>query len=258
MTDNMIEPLQMRQLFGVPVFRKKFEMHSAFKEQILEYFKDKENFRKTSTRQSLLFTSANLHREELFKPYTDFFVDSLKEVMTNIGFVPDIALTGMWGTVHPDGGFHHRHTHFNSFLAGVYYFDGTPQCSGTTFFNPLAYHNQIVPRFNDDRPLRSLNEYTAPFEEGVLIIFPAWLSHMTAYNNLNRTSAYRKILSFNSMPVGATNCDTFDRYYYPDVSNNDLLPVNANDVINGQNRVDWSLVDREPYFKQFEIKEEGH
>jgi len=257
MSEPANDPLQMRQLFGVPIFRKKFEKHSEFKNQALEYFKDKENFRKTSFRPSLLFTSANIHREEVFKPYTEFFINSLKEVMEYTGFVPDIALTGMWGTIHPDGGYHHRHTHYNSFLAGVYYFDGNSNCSGTTFYNPLAYHNLIVPRIANRAPLNSLNDHTAPFEEGVLIIFPAWLPHTTQQNNVSRTKTYRKILSFNSMPVGATNCDTFDRYYYQDVSNNDQLPTYTNEVIGGERRTDWSMVDSEPYFKQFETKEEG-
>lgn len=256
---NLLESNQMqtRMLFGIPVFRRKFERHEELKAQTLEFFKDKENFRSATSRDTLLFTDANLHRLDLFKPYADFIVESLKIVMDATGFEPSIALTGLWGTVHPEGGFHHRHTHYNSFLAGVYYLDGTPQSSGTSFFNPMQYHNIIVPKFKDRRMHNAFSTVTMPFEEGTLIIFPAWLSHNTSFNNINRTNAYRKILSFNSMPVGTTNCDIYDRYTYSDVSNDEGLPHAVNHIVGRENFNQWDIVDNSPYFKQFETKEEG-
>jgi len=257
MSEPSNQPLQMRQIFGIPIFRKKFDLHDAFKEQALVYLKDKENFRKYTSRPSLLFTSSNLHKEEVFKPYSEFFIHSLKEVMESIGFEPDIALTGMWGTVHPNNGYHHRHTHYNSFLAGVFYFDGNEQCAGTTFFNTNVQHNIIVPKLKDRRPHASMIEYTVPFEEGTLVIFPAWLPHHTAHNNLSRTNSYRKILSFNSMPVGATNNDLFDRYSYSDVSNNEDLPVTLDQLLGRENYNNWGLIDNEPYFTEQKTKEEG-
>lgn len=249
--------MQARQLFGIPIFRRKFDRHAELKERTLEYFKDKENFRQYSHRPNLLFTSANLHREELFKPYTDFILDSLRIALDAIGYEPNIALTGLWGTVHPNRGYHHRHTHYNSFFAGVYYLDGGPNTTGTTFFNPITSQNIIVPKLKDGRLLRGFSEITVPFEEGTLVIFPAWLPHNTATNNIERTHSYRKILSFNSMPVGPTNCDIYDRYNYGDVSDDTTLPSVVSDAAGRENWQENGLVDREPYFQQFETKEEG-
>lgn len=211
--------MQTRQLFGFPIYKRKFQRHNELKNQTLKYFQDPKNFENYTSVERLLFTSSNLHKEPVFKPYADFFLESLKIVMTTLGYKPDIAFTGMWGTVHPDNGFHHRHTHFNSFLAGVYYFDGTPESSGTIFHRNDNLINIVVPAVENKEVYDRQRFFNQPFEEGTLIIFPAWLTHDTGHNNINNTKKYRKILSFNTMPVGPTNLDVFDRYNYADVSN---------------------------------------
>jgi len=88
-----------------------------------------------------------------------------------------------------------------------------------------SYHSIIHPARQRGRSQNrnSLSSHTERFEEGTLIIFPAWLPHDTARNNMQRTNTTRYILSFNSMPVGSTNVDMFDRYDYPDPSKMKLI-----------------------------------
>lgn len=250
--------IQHKSLFGIPIYRRVWEHHESEKPKILEYFSKKENFGPYSSADRLLFTSPNLHKDPLFHPFYSFAMDALRDAMDDLGFESNIAMTGMWGTVHPDGGYHHRHTHFNSFLAGVYYLDGSKNSSGTAFYNPLHYQNLIFPAKKRNENPRMVGEYIQPFEEGTLIIFPAWLAHSTAQNNLAVTNSFRKILSFNSMPVGATNNDIFDRYHYVDTVNYSM-PHQINQIFGNENFNPNAVVDRSEYFKQLEqeTKKEG-
>jgi len=144
-----------------------------------------------------------------------------------LGFLPNIQFTGMWGTRHLNNGSHHRHTHGNSFLAGVYYLHGNEENSGTTFYNTHKYHQAIIPARIKDKHMKIHNSHVTKFEEGVLWIFPAWLEHSTGVNNALMTNTVRTILSFNTMPLGPNNHDEFDRYDYPQCDVNGMLTDRA-------------------------------
>lgn len=235
-----------KSIFGVPIYKTRFKHHSVLKPKWLEYLSDKENFRKNTRNNRLFFTSPNIHKEKIFEPLKDFVLDSLQQVMKDNGFVPNIALTGMWATVHPDGGFHHRHHHHNAYWAGVYYLDGSDTSAGTTFYSPYYYNNIITPAREKNSPAKMRIDYTSKFEEGILIIFPAWLQHATASNNLKSTGKYRKIMSFNAMPVGATNNDPFDRYHFTESDSTQM--VNYNEDLYDYDHKEDNIVDRLDYF----------
>ncbi len=220
----MIESIQKLGLFSIPIYKMKFSHHEQLKQQFIDYMETEDEWALT-TSPTLKFTQANLHKVELFEPFVEFAEAGLKRVMDDQGFIPSIKLTGMWGTKHDDGGFHHRHTHHNSFLAGVYYLHGNNNSSGTNFYNFHHYNTMIHPARQKGKtePRNTMFMHTERFEEGTLVIFPAWLPHDTARNNLERTNSERMILSFNSMPVGQTNVDMFDRYDFPDPSKMKLI-----------------------------------
>ena len=155
----------------------------------------------------------------MFAPFTEFVHSALEYAMKDCGYVPSIKMTAMWGTKHEEGGYHHDHVHHNSMWGGVYYLDGASNSSGTTFTNTHRYGQAIDPARIPDARQRITYRSTVRFDEGLLVIFPAWLPHHTGRNELARTGAIRRILSFNAMPVGATNVDPFDRYSYPDPTN---------------------------------------
>jgi uncharacterized protein (TIGR02466 family) len=248
--DTINSNLISKNLFGIPIYKTRFKHHSVLKPKWLEYLSDKENFRKNTRTSRLPFTSPNIHNEKIFEPLKDFILDSLQQVMKDNGFVPNIALTGMWATVHPDGGFHHRHHHHNSYWAGVYYLDGNDNSSGTTFYSPYHYHNILSPAREKNTKIKMLSDYTCKFEEGIMIIFPAWLQHATATNNFKSTGKYRKIVSFNAMPVGATNTDPFDRYYFADPDANKM--INHNEDLYDYDPKNNDVVDRIDYFNSID------
>ena len=210
------------KLFSIPVFRFKYPSHTDFKASIMPYLWDDEVWKGAGPPNSHVeFTTPNLHKMEMFNPIKMFIQQSLEEVMENLGFEPQIQLTGMWGTRHRSNQYHHRHNHANSFLAGVYYLSGTPENSGTIFYNVHKHYTQIIPAIKTRQRLR--NDWVHPFEEGTLIIFPSWLEHSTHVNNLTKTNSIRHILSFNAMPLGKTTADVFDRFNFQDVSNAEMI-----------------------------------
>ena len=220
--------MHVRELFGIPLYKRKYEYHSVDKQLVMGYLENEEIYEKNTFRDTLKLSHPNLHKEVLFTPFIDFVKDSLTQAFIDLGYEPSFEITAMWATRHIKGGFHHRHTHGNSFLAGVYYFDGPDNSSGTNFYNPVHYHRVILPARIPGKTQKFKGGMTIPWEEGSLVIFPAWLMHDTNYNSDDK---YRTILSFNCMPVGKTTYDTFDRYNYQSIENADL--VNYKDELDG-------------------------
>ena len=215
--------MQYREIFGVPLYRNKFDRHEEFKEQYVEFLKQPELYERNSSRDSLQLSHPNLHKEEIFKPLVDFIQESLQNAMIDLGFVPNIELTGLWSTIHPKGGFHHRHTHFNSYLGGVYYLSGGLNCGGTTFANISNYHNLIYPARLKNTTCKFKNVFDSTFEEGNMVIFPAWLPHSTPVNTNDED---RIVLAFNTMPVGKTTQDTYDRYNFQSIKDAEMISYN--------------------------------
>lgn len=220
--------MHVRELFGIPLYKRKYEYHGVDKQFVMNYLENEEIYSKNTFRDTLMLSHPNLHKEVLFTPFVDFVKDSLTQAFIDLGYEPSFEITAMWATRHMRGGFHHRHTHGNSFLAGVYYFDGPENSSGTNFYNPVHYHRVILPARIPGKTQKFKGGVTIPWEEGNLVIFPAWLMHDTNYNSDDK---YRTILSFNCMPVGKTTYDTFDRYNYQSIENADL--VNYKDELDG-------------------------
>lgn len=218
------DPIKPIEIFSIPIYEKRFTNHQSFKEQVSSYLFDDNSYVNTS-RETLKFTHANLHKEPLFQSFVNFLEESITEVFNDLNYVPSFEITGVWATRHIDGGYHHRHTHQNSFIAGVYYFNGVNNVSpGTTFFSDWK-QGLIQPAMTKPGN-RIQHSFTTNFEEGKLIIFPSWVEHSTQINK----NSDRIILSFNCMPVGKTNIDCFDRYNYQSIENAELISYNEEKI----------------------------
>ena len=210
--------MKIVDLFRLPVFSFKFKDHQKYKSQWIKTFENDNLWLERKKDISFDVTIPNLHKVENFNPLRVFFLECLYEVMSECGMHIDVGLTSMWSTKHKSSDYHHSHTHGNAFFVGCYYFDSDSKTpSGTVFNNVMADFYQ----FNRiTKPVPSRNnlshsfhyEYEETFEEGKLIIFPAWLRHTTREND----GEFRQIIGFNSMPIGQSSNCKFDRYYYQD------------------------------------------
>ena len=204
------------------MFKFKFDKHLEVKPVIMNYLVSEEceypvNF------NGLCITKPNLHQKKQFKEIKEFFEICLQQSMTALGYYPNQQITSMWATKHENDGAHHKHQHENTFLVGVYYLHGNERSSGTILYNPLKLLiNYIMPKKlpDNDSQKRIMNTNTINnFEEGTFIVFPSWIEHSTNNNNIESTKSERYILGVNSMPLGSTNRDPYNRFNYQDISN---------------------------------------
>jgi len=224
----LFNQMQQINLFSIPLYKFKYIDHIAFKAQAMSYLNDETVYKQNSRKTGLDFTTPNLHQHPAFEEFAKWVQRSAVAAMIDLGFVGKLQLTSLWATRHRDQVGHHMHQHGNSFLAGVYYLNGSNNSSGTTFHNTHYSSNQIMPSRIPNVPMKMSNEITVPFEESTLLIFPSWLRHNVAPNKIDRTGTVRHVLGFNSMPIGITTDDEFDRYNYQDIDNAELISVLPN------------------------------
>ena len=215
--------MQTIEIFPTVIHKFIFNDHLKYKDEWMLFLHQSSAYTNTRKSARVDFTDPNLHKTARFRPFAEFLQDSLEQVMYDLGYVPSIQITACWATRHKDRQHHYRHMHQNSFLGGVYYLSGNQNSSGTTFHRSPTVNTAISPAVRHDGNLKMGNTWNADFEEGTLIIFPAWLEHSTGFNLMEHTNQHRHVLAFNSMPVGPTNTDEFDRYNYQDISNATLI-----------------------------------
>lgn len=195
-------------MFTIPLYTFEFKDHQAYKSLIMQQLSSDSLYKISPP--YLKMTNGNLHKNPIFKPYYDFFNESLNYVMSDLGYKQDQSITSMWVTKQVENSFHPPHKHGNTFLAGVFYLHGNPLSQGTTFLNPDNVL-MIQPNLDHDKKMKINSLYVNNFSEGTLVIFPAWIMH---YTQANQSGDSRYIMSFNSMPVGKTVDAIFDRYNY--------------------------------------------
>ena len=212
------------EIFKIPVYSFKFKDHYLYKEEWSNFLRDYE-YKGKKKKEHFSITNPNLHKDNVFNPLRVFMLECLYEVLKDCGMHFDVGLTSMWGTQQSHGGYHHVHTHGNSFFAGVYYLksEGADEPSGTVFQNALSDFMMIRMHkpYSNLQPAKSTTfdfQHHEKFEEGKMVIFPAWLRHTTKTNNGER----RQILAFNSMPIGKSSNDPYDRYDYHDFRNESM------------------------------------
>jgi len=212
-------------VFKIPVYEFNFSNHEKYKNTWSKYIQDTEYYTSTPT---LKFTEPTIHKNEIFYPLADFFTESLKQVLGQIGMNFEIGITSMWGTHQTNGGNHSSHTHGNNMFVGVYYLKADViENTGTVLENVFADLNPFrldrLGHSSFERNEVGSKDYSSfyhtrhniPFVEGKLVIFPAWLRHHTSPHH----GEVRQIVAFNAMPIGRSMTDPYDRYYYQDFTN---------------------------------------
>jgi uncharacterized protein (TIGR02466 family) len=104
-------------------------------------------------------------------------------------------ITGLWLNVAARGGAVRMHNHPNNFLSGVYYVQVQQGADTINFHDPRPQTAVIRP------PVTELMAYNTDqivlkVEEGMLLVFPAWLMHSV---EPSRSERLRISASFNAM-----------------------------------------------------------
>ena len=105
-----------------------------------------------------------------------------------------------WVSTKESGDYHTGHTHPNSLISGVYYFDSntTPLCFVDSTRNPVQRVCNISPLKNaKSESTFALETVVLDIQVGDVVLFPSYLKHTVLTNTTNLP---RYSLAFNIMP----------------------------------------------------------
>ena len=139
------------------------------------------------------FYSTNLLREEEWQEVAAFIYHFATNMISTVYDGKDIELLNMWTTIYPQGAFVPQHIHDNSLLSGVFYAKAKPNCGDLVFTDPAWIAKNMTSRGVNVFPTLP-TKWTQPVEEGMMVLFPAWLPHQT---KANKSGEDRVIVSFN-------------------------------------------------------------
>ena len=213
----MTEFPNKQSVWASHIYCFKDEKHSSKKDELIAHVYDLKNQGKTSG-------VADIAKKNLFESKFDFFnsdlqvvqelksfcEESLMSVVKDVNkyednymnqLVPDLRES--WTHITNNNGYHDAHKHLNTSWGGIYYVDvgecgevvdedGITRMNGTNrFYSPIQY-------FCLDPSMQYLRHDAADIspENGILIIFPAYLLHSaTPYIG----EKDRLVVSFNSV-----------------------------------------------------------
>ena len=147
-------------------------------------------------RGELAQTEPNLHARPEFSDLLDVVDVAVRGVLDFVAVsYESFAITGCWANIAAPGARHKIHTHPNNYLSGVYYLKVPDGAESITFLDPRPQTMVISPRVERDNPANA-GKMTITVNEGLLLIFPAWLAHSVDPND---GDDLRISISFNAM-----------------------------------------------------------
>ena len=134
-----------------------------------------------------------------------FFMQCFEDFATNIKRYryKELQFAQSWLTYKEPGQFHKAHTHPNTLLAGVFYYDHQPGDAAICFSKVAGsqYRTYLEPSLQDDyqqHPFSQEEIYFTP-QRNNFIIFPSYVTHGVPPNKTNKV---RKALGVNALTKG--------------------------------------------------------
>jgi uncharacterized protein (TIGR02466 family) len=179
-----------------------FDSNSNLTVDELDFIKNQEfmeNQGNTTSVDNYIFNNTKLSR------ILDFCNKSLFEYVNSIYYIKDEIkpyITQSWANYTNIGGFHHRHTHSNSIISGVFYVQVNDNVDNICFMK--SGYDQIK------LPVKNWNIYNSkswciPIKTGQLILFPSSLEHSVPKIEIDKT---RISISFNTFVKGVIGNNT--------------------------------------------------
>ena len=185
--------------FACPIYSitRDSELNSEEKKEINDIVEEgmKRNTSNSYTKNSYIFNTKlkNLKEfcEKQIKIYVENFISSKDTI--------DFYITQSWLNKTEPGESHHRHSHSNSIISGVFYVS-TLENDWIDFHDPnqkIRDRIHIPPKENNIWNSTTLG---IPVQNNDLLLFPSWLDHSVG---VNKTSKNRVSISFNVFAKGS-------------------------------------------------------
>ncbi len=181
---------ELIRLFSIPVLITKYKLN--FKTE-LNYINKKLKLIENGTNKNFRSVDSYLLKKKIFSKLKKFFEDSLNVYDQEIcNTKQKLFITQSWVNFNPPKSLHHEHTHPNSIVSGVFYFEVDEKMP------PITFNRTTNSNFK--REVFKYNEFNSenfllPIKSGELILFPSTLKHSVPINTSNKN---RISLSFNT------------------------------------------------------------
>lgn len=120
----------------------------------------------------------------------DYYVENIIDPRYEMKFF----ITQSWFNYTQPKQYHHKHSHPNSIISGVFYFNVDEHEDGITFYNDSPKQISILPREFKNYNINVTNVFQKlPVKNGDLILFPSSIEHMverTTTNNIRISLAF--------------------------------------------------------------------
>lgn len=141
-------------------------------------------------------SQTNLHEEDALSGLVECISGAVDNVLSYLDLVRnEFFITGCWANIASPSAHHRPHTHGNNYLSGVYYVQVAEGARSIEFADPRPQTRIISPPANTDS-IKTRNVVPHKVREGMLIVFPSWLSHSVP---MNESDHERISISFNIM-----------------------------------------------------------
>jgi len=111
-----------------------------------------------------------------FQEIKNFIIENIEKYFNDIISADNITpyITNSWINLSKEGSQHHKHTHANSVLSGVYYLEADNKSDAITFYKSKYDQIKIYPKFYN---LYNSDSWIIPVQTGDLLLFPSYFEH---------------------------------------------------------------------------------
>jgi uncharacterized protein (TIGR02466 family) len=197
----MDQNVKVFDLFPVPLYVTTYEGDTT---EIVNYF-DSCEMNEPQGGYGIISKDSYVVDNPICKPLADFVMHHFKEFATNVmrWDYEELMFAQSWLTYKKPGQFHKAHTHPNTLLAGVFYYEHYEDDAAICFSKEAkSYHRSYLePSLLEDYqqyPYSQEEIYFKP-QQNNFIIFPSYVTHGVPPNMTNRV---RKALGINALTKG--------------------------------------------------------
>lgn len=196
------ENIHIFNLFPTPLYVTTYEGDTT---EIVKYFDSCEMNPASGGGYGLISKDSYIIDNPTCKPLADFVMYHFRKFATEImrWDYEELQFAQSWLTYKEPGQFHKAHTHPNTLLAGVFYYDVQEGDAAICFSKEArSYHRSylepsLLPDYQN-HPFSQEEIYFKPSQNN-FIIFPSYVTHGVPPNKTNRV---RKALGVNALTKG--------------------------------------------------------